>query len=356
MTRRARSLWVIAATSLGLALVAIALLGLALAPDQNPGIQLTDAGPISVSSTNATALNGAHPGVVTTRPQARNDRASRESRVPRPPSTTVVPVPPKPADFAPVAVRVPSVGISSPLVRLGLNPDHTLQVPDDYRVAGWYIYRPVPGERGPGVLAGHIDSKKGPGVFYHLKDAPLGATIEVERNDGSVAQFVVTAKEQHNKDAFPTEHVYGPTKDAELRLITCGGTFNRATGHYTDNIIVFAKLSKIVPVAARVMRPTADDNTPVMATTHAATKSSAIVVAHASHRPANATMLPADKTKLARAASPQGPWSGPATTYPIAKPRSSTSLPNGAAAVARPLAPVAPPPPRSSTTSSVAAP
>src|SRR3954468_19366125 len=173
MARRARSLWALAAISLGLVLGAIALLGLALAPHHDPGIQLRDGGSITVPSTNASALDGARKGVAPTGPPART------------PSTTTAPLPtvtPKPVNFAPVTVRIPSVGISSPLVRLGLNPDHTLQVPDDYRVAGWYIYRPVPGERGPSVLAGHIDSKKGPGVFFHLKDVPLGATIEVERN------------------------------------------------------------------------------------------------------------------------------------------------------------------------------
>jgi hypothetical protein len=141
--------------------------------------------------------------------------------------------------------------------------------------------------------------------------------------------------------------VYGPTTDAELRVITCGGSFNRATGHYTDNIIVFATLSKIVPVTARVTYPAVDHNT-LVAMTRPTAKSDAIVVsadsdesssvaAPASSGSVNATMLPADKTKLAGAAAQRGPWSGPPTTYPIVKPRSSASIPDGAATVARPL-------------------
>jgi len=132
------------------------------------------------------------------------------------------------------------------LIPLGLNPDNTLEVPKDFAVAGWYIGRPVPGELGPSIIAGHVDSKRGPAVFYHLGDVQPGAIVDVARSDGSVARFTVVAKEEHDKDAFPTDHVYGPTDSPELRLITCGGTFDRSIGHYNDNIIVFAELAAIV--------------------------------------------------------------------------------------------------------------
>jgi sortase (surface protein transpeptidase) len=146
----------------------------------------------------------------------------------------------------PVSVSIPDVGISSQLIPLGLNPDNTLEVPKDFSLAGWYTGRPVPGEFGPSIIAGHVDSKRGPAVFYRLKDVQPGTTIDVARSDGTTARFRVVAMEQHAKDAFPTEHVYGPTDSPELRLITCGGTFNRSTGHYNDNLIVFAELSEIV--------------------------------------------------------------------------------------------------------------
>jgi sortase (surface protein transpeptidase) len=255
MARTRRSVWAIAALSLGLVLLAVAALGLVFSPREAPGIQLKDAREPSVARTVAAPTTLApragaprqHAPVARHRP-TKPAPVARSTR----PATRPVEKRPKPLvpvvdpNVTPLAVRIPSVGITSPLIRLGLNPDHTLQVPDNFALAGWYIYRPVPGNPGPAVIAGHVDSKRGPAVFYRLRDVPIGATVEVDRSDHSVAVFTVTAKEQHPKTAFPTARVYGPTTGAELRVITCGGTFNRAIGHYNDNIIVFAKLSKIV--------------------------------------------------------------------------------------------------------------
>jgi sortase (surface protein transpeptidase) len=141
---------------------------------------------------------------------------------------------------------VPAIGVDSGLIGLGLNPDHTLEVPKDFGVAGWYVYRPVPGQPGPSVIAGHVDSRVGPAVFYRLKELGPGSTIEVDRNDRSTAVFSVAGVEEHPKDQFPTDRVYGPTAGAELRVITCGGAFDWSTHHYVDNVIVFATLSQIV--------------------------------------------------------------------------------------------------------------
>ena len=159
-------------------------------------------------------------------------------------STTVVGAPHTPPD--PVSVSIPDLGIQSVLIPLGLNPDNTLEVPTDFSVAGWYTGRPVPGEIGPSIIAGHMDSKTGPAVFFRLRDARPGQKVDVVRADGTTARFDVVAIEQHSKDDFPTARVYGPTSGAELRLITCGGAFDRSTGHYTDNVIVFAMLAEIV--------------------------------------------------------------------------------------------------------------
>ena len=157
------------------------------------------------------------------------------------PTTTA----PRPVPL-PVSVRIPAIGVDSRLIPLGLNPDNTLQVPQDFGVAGWYTGRPVPGEIGPSVVVGHVDSKSGPAVFYRLEDLQPGAIIEVACSDGTVAKFSVVAKEQHDKDAFPTARVYDPTDSPELRLITCGGNFDRSIGHYNDNVVVFAVLTEIV--------------------------------------------------------------------------------------------------------------
>jgi sortase (surface protein transpeptidase) len=143
-------------------------------------------------------------------------------------------------------VRIPAIGVDSVLVPLGLNADHTLEVPTDFGVAGWYIHRPVPGEPGPSIIAGHVDSQTGPAVFFRLRELEPGATIEVERSDRSVAVFRVTERAQYDKDAFPTEKVYGPTSAPELRVITCGGSFDWDTHHYDDNVVVFAQLERIV--------------------------------------------------------------------------------------------------------------
>jgi len=232
--------WAIVASAVGGVLLVIGVLGFALAPRGKSGSYLSDSGATPASSSSV-ATTGRHRSTTTIQqrrvaPRIRK-RVRHVHRRRSKPAPTV--------HLVPLSVRIPSIGVSSSLVPLGLNPDHTLQVPTDYSVAGWYIYRPVPGQRGPAVIAGHVDSTSGPGVFYRLKDVPIGAPIEVSRDDGSVAVFTVTAKEEDSKDAFPTERVYGPTPKAELRVITCGGAFDSSIRHYLDNIIVFAKLLKI---------------------------------------------------------------------------------------------------------------
>jgi len=146
------------------------------------------------------------------------------------------------AALAPVHLSIPSLGVSTSLVDLGLTDDGALEVPRAYDVAGWFTGGPPPGERGPAVVAGHLDSKDGPGVFAHLPRLVAGDRIEVDRADGSTVAFEVTGTQQTAKEGFPTEAVYGPTAGAELRLITCGGAFDHDSGHYRDNVVVFARL------------------------------------------------------------------------------------------------------------------
>jgi hypothetical protein len=143
----------------------------------------------------------------------------------------------------PVAVRVEEIGVESELVDLGLDGEGRLEVPEDADIAGWYVKGPTPGERGPAVIVGHVDSHHGPGVFYRLGELRPGDEVEVERADGRTARFRVYRVEQVPKDDFPTQRVYGPTDGAELRLITCGGQFDRSSRHYTDNIVVYAELA-----------------------------------------------------------------------------------------------------------------
>ncbi len=140
----------------------------------------------------------------------------------------------------PVAVAVRSVGISAPTIALGLRPNGTLEVPEDYSEAGWRMGGPEPGERGAAMITAHVDSKAGPGAFYRLTSVSAGDEIDVRRADGSTVTFVAERSERVRKDDFPTSRVYGKTRLPTLRLVTCGGSFNEATGHYRDNVIVYA--------------------------------------------------------------------------------------------------------------------
>ncbi len=144
----------------------------------------------------------------------------------------------------PTRIWIPSIAVSSSLVRLGLMPDRSLEVPSDFAVAGWWAGGPSPGEKGSAVIAGHVDSKSGPAVFFALRQLRRGDTVWVKREDGTQVRFVVQRLEQVPKMHFPTQEVYGPEPYAALRLITCGGAFDRSTGHYVDNVIVFAAAAR----------------------------------------------------------------------------------------------------------------
>jgi sortase (surface protein transpeptidase) len=144
----------------------------------------------------------------------------------------------------PVAIRIPSIGVASSLKALGRNPDGTVEVPNDWDVAGWYEGSARAGAPGPAIVLGHVDSRSGPAVFYRLNELRRGDEVLVKQRGGNEIAFVVERVEQHDKDAFPTHAVYLPTLQPTLRLVTCGGTFDHAIGHYRDNIIVFAHLAR----------------------------------------------------------------------------------------------------------------
>lgn len=138
----------------------------------------------------------------------------------------------------PLRVRIPAIGVVAPLVRLGLNPDRTLEVPT-YEKAGWYTGASRPGDPGPAVIAAHVDSTTGPAVFYRLRELKPGDTVLVDYRDGSVA-FSVRESQSFSKASFPTARVYGATAGPELRLITCDGTFDRKARSYRSNLVVSA--------------------------------------------------------------------------------------------------------------------
>lgn len=143
----------------------------------------------------------------------------------------------------PVALSIPAIGLNTTLQLLGLNADGALNPPTDTTQAGWYTGSVLPGRTGPSVLAGHVDTYQGPAVFYRLDELRPGDTVAVTLSDHTTVRFIVDAVDLYPKDAFPTSAVYGARPDPELRLITCGGSFDYTKRSYRDNVVVYARLA-----------------------------------------------------------------------------------------------------------------
>jgi sortase (surface protein transpeptidase) len=147
---------------------------------------------------------------------------------------------PRPArPTGPMTITIPSIGVKAGIVGVGLQADGAMQLPDPDQV-GWYKRGPRPGAPGPAVLIGHVDSRTDPAVFYRLRELRPGDEILIRQRDGSTTRFIVGRLERHPKTALPTNRIWPTTSKPVLRLITCGGPFNDATGHYRDNLIVYA--------------------------------------------------------------------------------------------------------------------
>jgi hypothetical protein len=145
----------------------------------------------------------------------------------------------------PVSVDIPAIGVSSNLLRLGVTTDGMIQVPSlntQANEAAWLKYSPAPGQIGASVIEGHLDSYQGPAVFFRLGAVRPGDRVDVTLADGVTAVFGVTGVREYRKSEFPAKTIYGATDYAALRLITCGGAFDDATGHYLSSTVVFAIL------------------------------------------------------------------------------------------------------------------
>jgi Sortase domain len=153
----------------------------------------------------------------------------------------------------PVQLIIPDIGLAAPLDRLGLDPAGGMEVPADFQRAGWYARGPSPGQLGPAVLAGHVDSRTGPAVFARLRELGPGDAVQVELADGTRADFVVEGSARYPKATFPTVAVFGPVPYAALRLVTCDGVFDPTRRSYHDNLVVTARLVPSAPP-----RPPAD--------------------------------------------------------------------------------------------------
>lgn len=189
-------------------------------------------------------------------PEPSAARATISTPVPTPVSTP--PATPSPSSSAspavrpslppanPVRVVIPAAGVDAPLTRLGLDDKGALRPPPAHEtdLAGWYGDGTVPGEVGTAIVAGHVDTPLGPGVFYGLGSLTRGDTVAVVREDLRTAVFTVDAVEVHDKSSFPDDKVYGSSDRPELRVITCGGGYSESTG-YLGNVVVYATLTAL---------------------------------------------------------------------------------------------------------------
>jgi hypothetical protein len=154
------------------------------------------------------------------------------------------------ARSVPVRLRIPALGLTVGVSELGLNPDRTVQVPTDFQLPGWFRLGPTPGQVGSAVILGHVDSYRGPAVFFRLRSLRVADRIEVSLADGTVARFAVRAVATYLKRDFPARQVYGSHGDRALQLVTCGGAFDHVARSYLSNIVVYTSLVAVIPPAA----------------------------------------------------------------------------------------------------------
>ena len=169
---------------------------------------------------------------------------------PAPPSTTATTTPVAPVAVdrsAPTTLNIPAIGVSVSVSALGLNADGTVQVPTDFQQPGWYKLGPSPGQVGSAVILGHVDSYRGPAVFFQLRSLKAGDPVDVNLADGATAHFVVSTVAMYPKVQFPAQQVYGSHGDSELQLVTCGGVFDSHTGSYLSNIVAYSTLVSTTP-------------------------------------------------------------------------------------------------------------
>nr|WP_166682500.1 class F sortase [Streptomyces sp. 846.5] len=147
----------------------------------------------------------------------------------------------------PIQLALPGIRLTAPLLGLGMDGKGQPELPpfSQPRTAGWLRDSATPGEAGTAVLVGHVDTRTGPAVFWNLSAVKPGAPVEVARLDGSTALFTVDRVQAYPKASFPSAQVYAPAKDAQLRIITCGGSYDRKHAEYTGNVVLYAHLSGV---------------------------------------------------------------------------------------------------------------
>jgi LPXTG-site transpeptidase (sortase) family protein len=240
----------IAGSLAGVGAIMVGLLSLAPKVDDGSGTLAAADQPTTVQIQNA----GAFVLPATVGPGGKNSQLT-PARLDAPPPLaavpTVAPIPvPKTkaakAKAKPTRIKIPKIKVNARIGSVTVDIKGNLGTPPLSKpsLTGWYRFSPVPGEAGPAIINGHVSTTKGPAVFERLRELAKGDQIYVYRSDGKVTRFTVSGIEQVSKSSFPTSRVYGNTNDSQLRLITCGGVFNKDAHSYTDNIVVYATLSK----------------------------------------------------------------------------------------------------------------
>lgn len=194
------------------------------------------AAPSHAATSPATDFSSSNPSPASARraPSAVPTRSSGSVPAPKGVAPAVA------KSLQPVHIAVPAIGVDASLTHLGIAKNGSIQVPPHPLQAGWLDTGPAPGQRGPAVIAGHVDSTRGPAVFYRLSELKPGDPIVITRRDGSTVRFTVDGLQVYPKNRFPTAATYGPVPGPALRLITCGGAYVPSRGGYLDNVVVFA--------------------------------------------------------------------------------------------------------------------
>ncbi len=174
--------------------------------------------------------------------------AVSQAPAPAPKKSSVTPL--TVARSVPVSLSIPTLGLTVPLITLGVNLDRSVQVPTSPQQAGWFKLGPTPGQLGSAVILGHVDSYRGPGVFFELRSLTVGDRVNVGLADGVTAEFAVTSVAMYPQEQFPAQQVYGSQGISALQLVTCGGVFDTQSRGYLSNVVVYTSLVSATPPTA----------------------------------------------------------------------------------------------------------
>jgi hypothetical protein len=225
-----------------IAVCGTALLSAASTASPDPTSVEARASKVPTETTTATTL-------VQPSPEAASDTGRTQPSLSTTTTTTIAPIVTYLADISvlapttvaePTRVIIEALDIDGPVIPVGVNADSQLDVPPDARTLVWYRHGPSPGGPGSAVIAGHLNWRGTNGIFARLDEMPVGATITVVYDDGSQKDFIVSTVELVDKPAVAVNGIFARDGEPLLRLITCGGEFEKAVRSYRSNVVVTA--------------------------------------------------------------------------------------------------------------------